>query len=345
MMLSVSRVLFRWSMLTLFWAAFVVVFLWVVAGICHLDFWMPKSVSTTLGLLVAIAVLIGVSWQSTRRTTVAVLGVLGLVLMLIIQTRSPSSEGEWMQGQEKLALVKISKDRRTVDVRGIRDFSYGLDASVEKKWLDAVFDLEQMDSVWLGVDRFSRFEPIAHTFLSFGFRGDSSEAVDKFVAFSVEARRDANDPAYSPLRGIYNHYELHYVVATERDMLGQRATGAPHPIQLYPLRAEKSRMQKMFLDIMHRIESLHSTPEFYHTIRSNCTNNIVAHANHAGNQDEQINLWQRDVIFPGYTDWLAFEHNVIDTELSLEDAREQFRIDQKAASWDGMSDFSSHIRE
>ena len=163
--------------------------------------------------------------------------------------------------------------------------------------------------------------------------------------FSVEARREKGEANYSPVRGIFNHYELHYVVATEQDMLTQRSSGQDRPIQLYPIRADKKRIQKMFVDIANRIHHLHQQPEFYHTLRNNCTNNIVAHANHAGRENEQINIWQRDIIFPGYSDWLAYQYGLIDTELSLRLAREKFRVDQRALQWDGDSDFSSFIRQ
>ena len=126
-------------------------------------------------------------------------------------------------------------------------------------------------------------------------------------------------------------------------MLMQRANVLAHPVQLYPMRAEKEQMQAMFLDIIHRINSVAETPEFYHTLRSNCTNNIVAHANHVG--PNPINMWQRGVIFPGYSDWLAYRYQLIDTELTLEGAREQFRIDQRTSQWDGQGNFSSFIRE
>lgn len=342
---TVFRAVIRWCFLTVFWSAFIVVFVWVVAGVCHLDFWMPGLLAAILGLLLAVVILLGVFRPSSRRVTIMVLGVVGLGLMLIFQSRTPRTDGDWMTGHERQATVSVSADHRFVQIQGIRDFSYPVDASVEKRWLDKTLDLELLDSVWLGVDRFSQFESIAHTFISFGFLAQANDQPPEFIAFSVEARRQKDARIYSPVRGIFNHYELLYVVATERDMLSQRSAGATHPIQLYPLRAQTSRMRKMFLDIIRRIDELNARPEFYHTVRSNCTNNIVVHANHAGAPSERINLWQRAIIFPGYSDWLAFKHGVIDTELSLDEAREAFRVDQRAVTWDGQSDFSEHIRK
>ena len=334
----------RWIWLIVFWLAIVLVFCWTIAAISCLDFWMPSLAANGLAALVAVALLIGISNSQYRRVSIMLLCATTIVLLILYQTRKPEAGGDWVVGQEQLAQVKVSLDRGEVEIRGIRDFDYRANQEPNKRWIDRNFDLAQIHSVWFGVDRFTEFSPIAHTFLSFGFLEPNAKVPEKFVAFSVEARRRDGEGNYSPVRGIFNHYELHYVVATERDMFRQRSSSMNRPIQLYPLRAEKSRMQKMFLDIVDRIDSLKKRPEFYHTIRNNCTNNIVAHANHAGSDTEQINMWQRDVIFPGYSDWLAYQYGLIDTQLTLAEAREHFRIDQRAAGWDGKQDFSMFVR-
>lgn len=339
------KTLGRWSILTFFLLTMVMVFVWVVAGISYLDFWLPTSITKLMALVVAGLLVYFGARPTSRRAAVIALCLLGLALLVVFQTRSPRLDGNWIAGQQRLPQIELSKDGLAVEIREIRDFVYSDDGDMQENWRSKTFDLENIDSVWFGVDRFTEFEPIAHTFISFGFLSVEADGAPEFVAFSVEARRETTEDAYSPLRGVFSHYELHYVVATERDMLTQRSVGNCRPVQLYPMRAEKSRMQKMFRDIVMRIKTLKGEPEFYHTIRNNCTNNIVAHANHAGGADEQINMWQRDVIFPGYVDWLAHRYGLIDTDLPLAEAREQYRIDQRAAQWDGEQDFSQFIRQ
>ena len=343
-MVNFLKSLVRWSFLTLFFAAFLLLFAWVVTGISYLDFWLPTSITKFLALVVAGSLLYFLAKPATRRFAIIVLCLLGLVLLAVFQTRTPRVEGDWIAGQQRLPQIDFSEDGQFVEIREIRDFVYTDDEDTQENWISRTFDLENIDSVWFGVDRFAEFEPIAHTFISFGFRNQDSNEPAEFVAFSVEARREKSRDVYSPLRGIFNHYELHYVAARERDMLTQRATGENRTVQLYPMRAEKKRMQKMFRDIVLRIEKLHTEPEFYHSIRNNCTNNIVAHANHAGDKDEQIDMWQRDVIFPGYSDWLAYRYGLIDTNLTLAQARQKYRIDQRSARWDGSQNFSGFIR-
>ena len=325
---------------TMFWCIVAVFAAWAVGGLIFLNHWIPNAVSQGLGWAGLFAFVMFATRRATRKHALMGLAIVVLGLFAFYQTRTPSHDRIWTVGQELMSTADIHED--TVSLSNIRDFEYGDDGSVVVNYRAETFDLAQINSVWFGVDRFTDVEPVAHTFLSFGFK-ESVDSPEEFVAFSVETRREASEGDYSPFKGIYNHYELIYVVATERDMLMQRANVLAHPVQLYPMRAEKEQMQAMFLDIIHRINSVAETPEFYHTLRSNCTNNIVAHANHVG--PNPINMWQRGVIFPGYSDWLAYRYQLIDTELTLEGAREQFRIDQRTSQWNGQGNFSSFIRE
>ena len=98
----------------------------------------------------------------------------------------------------------------------------------------------------------------------------------------------------------------------------------------------------MFVGMLQRANAIRQTPEFYHTLTSNCTNNIVYHTNMV--LEDPISAWQRGVVFPGYSDWLAYQLGIIDTDLSLEEAREKFRIDQHVKAYDGKGNFSEFIR-
>ena len=51
------------------------------------------------------------------------------------------------------------------------------------------------------------------------------------------------------------------------------------------------------------------------------------------------------VLFPGYSDRLAYDLGLIDTDLPFERARERFHVNARALRWGDSPDFSLRIRE
>jgi len=237
------------------------------------------------------------------------------------QDSAPSTQDSALDGPGKPELVTVNNIRAT---------RYGPVAEGGLSRYNDTYDLTKLKSVWFGVDRFTEVEPLAHTFLSFEFKPGSQRS--NFLAFSM----------YSPIRGIFNNYEVIYVIADEQDVLSVRSDVQEHVVQLYPVRATQQQARELFVDMLMRANSIRQTPEFYHTLTSNCTNNIVYHTNKV--LDEPISAWQRGVVFPGYSDWLAYQLGIIDTELPLDEAREKFRIDQRVKAYSGQGDFSEFIR-
>jgi hypothetical protein len=225
-------------------------------------------------------------------------------------------------------------------VQNIRANRYGPQATSRGIYYDDKYDLSKLKSVWFGIDRFTKVKPLAHSFLSFAFEPGTHRS--NYLVFSVETRREANEMTFSPIRGIFRNYEIIYVISDEQDALSGRSDDRENVIQLYPIRATKEQVRAMFLDMLARANSIREQPEFYHTVTNNCTNNIVYHTKNV--LEEPITAWQRGVVFPGYADWLAYRLGIIDTDLSLEEARKKFRIDQRVKKFDGTSDFSEFIR-
>lgn len=325
----------------LFWLIAALIWLWCVGAVYFLEDRLPGWIK--VGLAAAIAILIP-AWlfalKAKARNPVlrwAPLIVVWLGLLLFYATIKPTHDREWSLAQRILPRAEIGDGQ--VTIHGIRSFRYGPVEPTRLTYSDR-YDLEKLESVWFGVDRFTELQPMAHTFLSFGFSDGQHQS--NYLAFSIETRRESDEEMYSPIRGIYKNYETMYVIADEQDVLSVRTDVRQHVVQLYPVKATKAEAQDLFLDLLQRANEIHERPEFYHTLKSNCTNNLVYHANKI--VAEPISTWQRGVVFPGYSDWLALKLGMIDTELPLEVAREKFRIDQKVQSWDGSEDFSDHIR-
>ncbi|MEI7943014.1 MAG: DUF4105 domain-containing protein, partial [Candidatus Riflemargulisbacteria bacterium] len=132
----------------------------------------------------------------------------------------------------------------------------------------------------------------AHTFLKFNFE-DSSPLV-----VSVETRKEKGE-IFSILKGLFNAYELMYVLGDENDVVKIRTVYKKDPVDSYPLILSKKESQELLLDMLRRSEKLRNKPEFYNSLTNNCLTNIIYHLNRV--TEKKIPILSYDVIFPGYS--------------------------------------------
>ncbi len=93
--------------------------------------------------------------------------------------------------------------------------------------------------------------------------------------------------------------------------------------------------------MINEVNELKNNPKFYNTLTSTCTTNIMKHVNAITPNRIPFNY---KVLLPGYTDELAFELDLIDTDLSLEEAKEVFLINERAERYGDSEEFSKLIR-
>jgi len=132
------------------------------------------------------------------------------------------------------------------------------------------------------------------------------------------------------------------VVGTERDLVGLRAVTWDDPVYLYPGRATPAQARALFEALLVRAEALERRPEFYNTLTNNCTTNLLDAVNAVRAEPIRYGL---PVLFPGYSDRLAYEEGLIDTDLPLDSARAAFQINGRAQAAALAPDFSRRIRE
>ena len=94
--------------------------------------------------------------------------------------------------------------------------------------------------------------------------------------------------------------------------------------------------------MINKANYLKDNPEFYNTVTSSCTTNIVDHVNKIS--PKRISFDFR-ILAPGYSGMLAHEVDLIDTELSWEEAKEYFKINERALKYANDPEFSKKIRE
>lgn len=261
---------------------------------------------------------------------VAVAAIAGYVLLVLLVR--PSNERDWSSDQERLATADFSGD--TVRVRNVRNAFYRSTTDFDVHWEDRSYDVRRLKSVWYVVEPFATWRGPAHTFLSFGF-GEG-----EYVAISVEIRKERGE-SFSPLLGLLRQYELTYIVGDERDLIGLRANHRHDDVHLYPMRATHDEARALFVSMLERANALAAQPEFYNTLTNTCTSNIVDHVNLIAHNPITFSY---KTVLPAYSDDLAFDLGMIDTDIPREQFRAAFRINDLAREYADSTDFSEAIR-
>lgn len=327
---------------------------------------MTHAICVVTKILVAIMVLFMTAWASlaayrsdtpnaTARTLFAAGIVLATILTFVLIRRkgvalvsylaawslftlwwcsiTPSNVRNWQPDVAVLPYAEISGDM--VTVRNIRNFTYRSETDYQPGYYDKTFDLKKLDSVdliavyWMG-------DAIAHIMLSFGFEDQD------YLCFSIETRKEQGEE-YSTLKGFFRQYELIYVVADERDLIRLR-TDYRNPreeVYLYRTRMPQKNAQKLFFEYIKTINSLRDKPEFYNTLTTNCTTDVVRHFQSFGG----IMRYNWKILLSGYTPLYAYEIGGLDDTLPFEELRARSYINPKAQVIGDAPDFAVKIRE
>lgn len=263
---------------------------------------------------------------------VTVFLILCLYGVLAIFTE-PSNDRVWNTDQDILPYAKIQGD--LVSIHNIRNFLYASTTEYTARYYDKTFDLNKIKRVWYVVEPFSGIPGSAHTFLSFEFEGD------QFVSISVEIRKEKGED-YHPIKGLFNAYELMYVIADEQDVIKLRSNYRKDLVYVYPAKTTPEKVRTLFLDMINRANDLKENPEFYNTITNTCTTNIVKHINTI--TPGRVPFLNLRILLPANSDELAYELGLIDTDLPFEAARTRYFINDRALLYADRKDFSVKIR-
>lgn len=221
----------------------------------------------TLFAVASLSALLALGMSRWRRRVLLVYLLPLVALFFWYQSIEPSNSRQWQTDVAVQPYATIVGERITV--HNIRNFEYRSETDYIPAYYDKQFDLSQLTGVdliaayWMG-------PAIAHVFLSFAF------ADGEHLAISIETRKEQNE-SYSTLKGFFRQYELYYVVADERDVIRLRTNyrrDPPEDVYLYALKAPIENGRRLFLEYLHRMNSLKEQPEFYNTLTTNCTTRI-----------------------------------------------------------------------
>ena len=262
---------------------------------------------------------------------------LSFLIWLILRHLSlrPSNDRSWVNDNERMATADFDGDM--VTIRNVRDFNWRSTRDFDERWIDVKINLNKMSKIWFVLEYFDPSKrQMAHTILSF-----ETEDGER-IACSIEVRREEGE-RYHPLKGLFRQYELIYVWATERDVIGVRTRcrkkSVTHLFEAVVLGPGNER--RMLESYLRRTNKLSVEPEWYNTITNTCTTNIVGHVNqvYPGRVPRAISI-----LLPGLSPKLLHRNNLVKMTGTLEETLEMSIIDERANSWDESSDFGDWIR-
>ena len=172
--------------------------------------------------------------------------------------------------------------------------------------------------------------------VSFGFQGQD------YLAISIEIRKERGE-SYSTLAGFFRQYELYYVVADERDVIGVRTTyrQPQEDVYIYRTRTPQGNIRRTFLDYIRAMNDLCEHPRFYNTLTTNCTTTILMHTRI--NPESPPMSWK--VLLSGYIPQYLYELGRIDTAQPFDELEKLSRVNERAHASDNDSSFSQRLRQ
>lgn len=251
-------------------------------------------------------------------------------------TISPSNDRDWQEEVSRAPRVAFdgSEGGDRVTVRDVRDFDWTGAETANPRWHDRTLDLAKLDSLWLVLSYWDGNTSICHTMLSFGFADGTCLAV------SVETRKEVGE-TYSAWRGFFKQYELFYVLAEERDLIGVRAAHRDEDLYLYPLSTPPDRRRALLEDILRTAGALATQPEWYGALKRNCTTTLQRHIDHAVGRPPRFR-W--DTVLNGSIDEIAWRNGGIADDRPFAEVRAAHRITERAKAAAGAEDFSRRVR-
>lgn len=139
-----------------------------------------------------------------------------------------------------------------------------------------------------------------------------------------------------------NQFEITYIVGDENDLVKLRANYRKDTVYMYPIKTPKEKTQGLFLSAMHRADKLTKEPEFYNTLWNTCTTSILQHVNAL--RTDKVS-WSQKILLPSHSDDIAYELGLIDTSLSLSEAREYYKINELSEQFGDDVKYSPKIRK
>jgi hypothetical protein len=303
------------------------------AGVFYYSPLLPeKWRAVAAGSYVAISILAFAFVPRRGRALVASICVFVILVIAFFQIPA-SNDRDWQPEVAVTPYATINGD--LVTIHGVRNFNYRSESDYDAHWEDRTYDLRKLDSAdiiavyWAG-------KAIAHVMVSFGFQGKD------YLAVSIETRKEKGEE-YSTLAGFFRQYELIYIVADERDVIGVRTTyrRPQEDVYVYRTRAPLRNIRRFFLDYIKTINDMHERARFYNTLTTNCTTSILMHTRMT--PESPPISWK--ILLSGYVPDYLYEMGRIDTSMPFAELEKLSHVNARAHAAEKDPAFSQRIRE
>jgi hypothetical protein len=160
---------------------------------------------------------------------------------------------------------------------------------------------------------------------------------------SIETRKEKGE-GYSTVKGFFRQYELYYVVADERDVIGLRTNyrqNPPEQVHVYRLAGDNAGARRVFMEYMNALNALKARPAFYNSLTTNCTTTIWTHS--LVNPGHVPLSWK--ILASGYVPQYLYELGRLDARgLPFAELQRAAYVNDRAQQAGAAADFSTRIR-
>lgn len=303
-------------------------------GVGLLLFRLEGSVAIVAAVGFGIAALAGLVglWTAAPRLPLG-FAMVFVGLLSWWSTFQPSHDRDWIP--ELARLPEITREGDKITVTNLRNFRWRTESDYHQRWETRSFDLSKIEGADLFLSYWSG-EAIAHLLVSFAF-ADSPP-----LTFSIEVRRHKGQE-WSALAGFFRMYEMAYVAADERDIVGLRTNARGEDTRLFRLVAPPQQARNLLLAYAADVNLLAKQPRWYNTLTTNCTT-VVFHL--AGTVAPGALPLDPRVLLSGYLPGYLQRIGAVRTDIPLAELVRLGRISEKARTLSlDDPDFSKKIRE
>lgn len=176
------------------------------------------------------------------------------------------------------------------------------DPSVEEKkalhtWKDVVIDPSKVVKAYYVVKPFAPKFIAAHTLLAFSFEPGGAVSTEgeetPAIALTIEAYKKIGQ-TYGLIKTMKKNFDIVWILATLRNYADLNVNfnkSSDTELVIYPVNFDKAQTRALLEETI-RQACVNRQGEYYHTIRNNCTNNLIILMNRVLPESKQIKLWK-----------------------------------------------------
>lgn len=303
---------------------------WAALALYYCSF--PGSAGARLAAAVLYLAAVIIFIAARRRHVQALfVSLLGFAVVAVWFSLIPPKTGG--QYPAELALPFAENNWGKVTIHNVRNCTYRTKDDFDVHYETRTYNLNDLETLDVMVNYWG-MDAIAHTFLAFGF------ADGRYLDVSVEIRPRIGQ-VYDMLQGFFKQYDLIYIWADERDLIGLRTNYKKETVYLYRTILPPVDVRKMFLSMLGSTNAIHQKPQFYNTLTHSCTNTLGNHLIAA--KIEKIPFWKRRFL-TGDVDQRMYKNGLLVKSLPFPELRQQANIDSRAQAAGSDPQFSEKIR-